>query len=516
MIAKATRRTRIAGLAIVGILIVLAVLAWRVSTRPTNDLASFAMPACSAIGTGSGRVFHVDRVNGRPDGDGSGARPWNDLQALVDAGLLGEHRRSVWLVDRLFGAITHRPVPVRLKARSGALVKGGDTILLADGDYGAIDLSRIVNHDFLTIAAAPGARPRFSTLEAGGASHFVLRGISISGPQPLPERHFLASTHSYGSARADNLVFENIGVSWTTPIGTGSPAAWAEAAPHGMLLGGDCLTVRDSDLHDLETAIAVFRGRQVTLEGNTIRDFSIDGIDYAGRDIVIRGNRIFDQWATPDRLHPDCMQAHAPDDQTFGPVLIEGNVCIRQTSARQRPPAWQGRGRFGWMGINIFNGHWSGVTARCNLVIPSAQHGMAFYGVSQALVEHNTVVGDPNGKLSWIAMMPSMEGRPPRNVVVRGNRSTGYLNAIHGAALPPQEMIAQLKVIGKDQALMDALAAPIPGVVLEGNTWLVKDDMPATIRGDRRFRWDPIAPIDPPRDVADAIARYPLPPACGA
>ena len=37
------------------------------------------------------------------NGDGSRARPWNDLQALVDAGLLGEHRRSVWLVDRLFG-----------------------------------------------------------------------------------------------------------------------------------------------------------------------------------------------------------------------------------------------------------------------------------------------------------------------------------------------------------------------------------------------------------------------------
>lgn len=519
MITRRGRPKRTLPLIAVSVLVLAVLLALRIAARPAGkDLDEFPMPPCSMpdAGTASGRVYHVNPFTGREDGDGSRQHPWNDLQAAIDRGLVGEARREVQLADRLLGAITHRAVPVRLRERPAAVVRGGDTILLADGDHGTLDLSRLANRGFLTIAAAPGARPVLRGLRAGGASHFVLRGITIAGQTPLPGLRHLASTHAHGPARADNIVFDRVDVSWTNAVGTIAPAAWADAAPSGLQLGGDCMTVRDSAFHDLKVALTVFRGREVLIEGNAISDITVDGIDFSGRDIVIRANTITDHWATPDPLHPECMQGHSPDGQTFGPVLIERNVCVGETAARERPQAWREPSRGGWMGIDVFDGRWRGITVRCNLVLPDAQHGIALYGVEQAVVEGNTVVGNPRRRPSWIAVMPSKEGRPPVAAVIRENRATGYLNAVHGAPREPEAMLDVVGAWRHDKALMKALSAPIPGVRLEGNVWLLVPSDARSPEGDGRFGFEVLPERRIPRDIADARRRFPLPAACGA
>ncbi len=506
----------LAGCVVVGVAVLLGV---RAATQPKFTLDDYPQVVCSAppLSSGTGRVFHVDPARGSPDGDGSRERPWHSLQFLVAQGLLGEYQRTLTWPQRVVARLSHRPATPQLAKRAAVRVRSGDTILLASGDYGLVDLSGLVNRGLVTIAAAPGAQPQLAGLDAGGASHFVLRDLGVTAVTWPAGRAHLVSMRSAKALRADNLVFERIAVSGGRAIASVDPADFAVNAPSGVRLDGDCLTFKSSEVRDVESGIRVVRGRSITIEGNMIHDFSVDGIQFSGNDLTIRGNRIFDHWRTANTLHPDCMQGQPQDNQIFGPVLISHNACIsRLAHTEARPEKWQAIAMGGWQGISIFDGRWRDVTVRCNLVMPSNPHGIALYGATASAVEHNVVVGTPRNRLSWIAIMPSKEGRPPEQVAVQGNWATGYLNAVQGGVIDPLAMIAYLRVNKRDTGLRDVLMQPIAGVAMADNTWLVPADQGEAISADNRFDWQSIPPVNPPASIAEALGRYALPAECAA
>lgn len=512
-------KVRWLGLAAVAVVLALAAAALRISDRPHLTLEQVPLAACSnpdtPTATPAGRVFHVDPRRGSADGDGSAGRPWRDLQQLVDAGLIGEKRRELRLSDRLAASLAHSVPTVRSREQKTAVIRSGDTVLLASGDYGRLDLSGLANRGFITIAAADGAKARFTSIDLSGASHFVLRGIIVQGAAPIRGRH-LVSTYVPGPLRADNLVLDNMEIASDLPISTTKPDDFADLAPDGVMLGGDCLHMTGSRLHDLESAVNVFVGRKVTVAGNVIRDFSVDGVQFSGRDIVVRDNAIFDQWPTPDPLHPDCMQGQPPDDQMFGPVTISGNLCVRALASARRDQidAAGLPDRFGWQGIGTFNGRWRDVTIRCNLVLPDAQHGIALYGAANALIAHNVVAGLSRGEPKWIAAMPSAEGRQPVGVLIRGNRATAYLNAVQNGTRPLEDMIDIVRVKRHDAALVETLRKPISGVTLKDNVLLVAPGSSEGAIPDPRFAMTTLGSLARPKDMQEADKFHALPEEC--
>lgn len=493
----------------------LAYVVFSAGTRPPpppeGTIDTIPLPSCTKDVRLSGRVFHVDPVRGSIAGDGSAARPWRDLRSLVSGGLIGEYRRRLWRADRYAASVTGRAPVTRLAERRGAVVRSGDTLLLADGDYGLVDLSGLANAGFVTIAAAPSANVRLSGLNLSGASHFVLRGLRIVGDAPASQAGFLATTYAPGPHRADNIVLDNVEIGWTTRLAEADPADFSARAPSGLQFGGDCLTLTNSHLHDLESGLNIYRARKVLVAGNAVTGVSVDGIQFSGRDLTIRDNAIFGQRPVPGRLHPDCMQGQLPERQSSGPVMIERNLCLR---APIREPSQQRTDRFGWQGIVIFDGRWRDVTIRCNIVLPANQHGIALYGATNSLIEHNTVFGNAGGRPSWIAVLPAKDGRPSAGVRIRENRASAYLNAVIGAPLPPDAMLDALKVKRGDRALVTTLMQPLDGVVLERNTWAPPQRVPGPLTRDPRFIWEPAGSLPEANSVAEALRQYPLPPAC--
>ncbi|QIQ85494.1 right-handed parallel beta-helix repeat-containing protein [Erythrobacter sp.] len=310
-------------------------------------------------------------------------------------------------------------------------------------------------------------------------------------------------------------MFDGVDISWSTPAFSTDPATFADRAPNGVLLNGDCLAFRNGTLHDVASAISVYFSRDVIVEDNEVSRFSVDGIQFSGRGIAIRRNLVRDPLGTPDPLHPDCMQGQPPRDEVFGPVTIEGNTCLARTGdTASLPAAWDGAAAFGWQGINIFDGRWKGVDVRCNLVLPSAQHGIALYGVDDAHIAYNTVLARPRDKFAWIAAMRSKDGRPPRRLVIAGNRASAFLNAVHGGPAGPEAMIDFLGANREDPALMEQLSRPVSGVRLEGNVWLFDTDIAQGALRDPRFG---IERVDLSRLTQRALAggaRSLLPAAC--
>ncbi|MFO6446948.1 right-handed parallel beta-helix repeat-containing protein [Erythrobacter sp. NE805] len=436
------------------------------------------------------------------------------MNQLVAVGLLGERQRRVARADRILSRLTGRIPRVSLEERRGVRVRGGDMLLLASGEYGDVDLSGLANSGFVTIAAAPGARPHFTSLDLSRASHFVLRGITVTAGRAPPERRQLVSVYAPGEARADNIVLDDLDIGSTLAIAATPQNAFVARAPDGIVLAGDCLTLTGAEVHDAMTAVEIYRARQVLIADNTFRDFAIDGIQYSGRSIVICDNIVIDQWPTSSLLHPDCMQGTGSDEAAFGPVLITGNVCIRSIGLRAARPGghvYDG----GWQGIVIFDGHWSGVMVRCNLVLPAAGHGIALYGVDDALIEGNVVLGLNGGPASWIAALPAKNGRQSTNVVIRKNQAMAFLNAVKSAQAPFETMIDALGVNREDSEILAMLRGELSGVsVAEGNVWQTAQVARPPLGFDERFEWTTGVQSKIPRDVPEARQIHPLPEAC--
>ena len=114
--------------------------------------------------------FHVDPAEGTAGGDGSEQSPFASLQQLLDDGLIESEQWDSLPADEATGLVPRNP---------GAPIKGGDTIWLADGDYGALVLQGYYNIEFITIAA--GAWPPTRSGTSWGASPQAIR-CSITSP----------------------------------------------------------------------------------------------------------------------------------------------------------------------------------------------------------------------------------------------------------------------------------------------------------------------------------------------
>ena len=501
-------------LALVGIIGLGLIVSSRLRS-PQLSVDAFPMATCSTPGPARGRVFYLDPVRGSPSGDGSRARPWRDLNGIVAAGLIGERRREVWKIDRLLARLLGRPPTVRLEERPGARVRAGDTVLLASGNYGHVDLSGLVNSGFVTIAAEPGAKARFASLNLSSTSHFLLRGITVVAENAAPRRAYIVSLYDPGAARADNIIVDAFEVRSELGVAAAAPAIFAASAPDGIILAGDCVTLKGSRFGDVASAINIYRSRRARIADNVIDGIAIDGIQFSGRDIVIRNNIIVNQWPTPSPLHPDCMQGVEPEQgEMYGPVTITGNLCIRalagsMTGRKERPDI------FGWQGISIFDGQWNDLTLRCNLVFPSAQHGIALYGAHDALISENVVLGITGGRPTWIAALPAKNGRQSSGVVIRSNRASGYLNAVKGAPVSVEAMIDFIKLKRGDATLLSVMRGKVEGVTLAaGNIWLTVDAPLPPFGRDARFSWETGTANFNPNNAAEALRLHPLPVSC--
>ena len=66
-------------------------------------------------------------------------------------------------------------------------------------------------------------------------------------------------------------------------------------------------------------------------------------------------------------------------------------------------------------GISIFDGKWDGLTVVNNVVVTNTWHGIALYGVNNALVVNNTVVpSSPRNLLLGLLSMIRKDKTPRR------------------------------------------------------------------------------------------------------
>ena len=351
-------------------------------------------------------------------GNGSQARPWNSLSAVVSpvAGYQVDGVNAPLLSTVPYNHFNPATKTTEYWTNgTGQPIEPGDEILLMSGNYGNISISlyghEIANSAFVTVAAAAGQTPVLSTLFVGSTTNWVFEGLKVQSLRTSSNTNPLIYVRNQGaSLPTANIVFENMTVSSTNNAAAWSQAEWVANARSGFFAihnaGGTdakCISFTGSHISNVRFG-ASLTANQLVFSNNQIDHFGDDGIDYAASDLVITKNSIHDNLYIGDGNHEDAMQGQIgvlPAGATvnyFQNVLIDSNMVIRQTDPKLAFPSYL-------QGIDAFDEEWTNVTVTNNVVITSACWGIAFSSIHSSLIANNTVVAD--------GLIPTAGGCPP-------------------------------------------------------------------------------------------------------
>jgi hypothetical protein len=338
----------------------------------------------------SAAEVHVDPVNGAPDGDGSAARPWAELQQVID--------------------------------RNRA--KAGDTIVLHSGDYGELQIVSKNNATPITIAAVDGNEPRFTHVHVQMSSQWVLRGLHVAPDPDAAERpRNLINIVPYGRGSVSDITIEHCALKSADDTSKWSKDDWNRRAVSGINAGGTRITIRHNQLTNINFGISVTASHAL-VEHNTIENFSGDGLRGLGDHSTFQYNTVKNCYDV-NKNHDDGFQSWSRgDDGKVGTGVVKGIKLIGNTFVNYTDPDQPHRGTL--QGIGCFDGFFEDWVVANNVVVTDHWHGITLLGARNCVIVHNTVI-DQNDRRPgppWVMIGRHKDGRASTGCIVRNNLTT--------------------------------------------------------------------------------------------
>ncbi len=315
--------------------------------------------------------------------------------------------------------------PLRTLGASMSKIQAGDHVVLLPGNHGAVAISRY-SHPALANTTRwiwfdfkPGST--IERISAQGESAYkigrwLITGATITGPK-----------NSYLYFMWDsNIVVADSKIHTTTNTSAWTAADWMTIAGSGITSRNTvCASYVRNEIKNVRMGIIIQNdalspdaNRSKTLvEETLIQGYSADAMRPIASDVIMRNNTILDVYvsaADGDGNHDDAIQGYALNGAVFDNLLIEGTY-IQETTSSTRPFQTYTQG------IVIFDGLYTNVTVRDNVIINQAWHAIALYGIKNGVVERNTVA-NTLGRVSWIKVPNAKsDAWTPQNVVMRDN-----------------------------------------------------------------------------------------------
>ena len=279
--------------------------------------------------------------------------------------------------------MTSRTVTVSTAAQLTAAARaarGGDTILLAPGNFGDVRLDNLRPTGTITIKSADAANDAvMRTLTMMNSHNIIIEDIDISRPLAAG-----ASQNSYAVnvGRAHNITFVGIDVS-------GSMNNDARDDGLGMSLNGSRLSIIDSTFTQLRTALAV-AGSDFMFVGNTVTQVR-EGLSIRSMTRGLFSNNLMTDWQADYAKgeHPDMFQVH-----NGGTAVASSDLIFRNNIMLP--------GENGGVG-GIFMRSATGKTDRhSNILIENNyyegnfRHGISVSDTDDVTIRNNTVRGGTN------------------------------------------------------------------------------------------------------------------------
>ena len=422
--------------------------------------AAQVYPGCAQPGP-TGKVWYVDPVNGKTaaaGGDGSQAHPWSSLDAVlsgkwvVNGFSLPGYKRPLLSSIPYLHVVNGKRV-IAADQTGGPPAQPGDTILLMNGDYGDVGIgvynTPMPNSDFVTVKAAPGQTPLFSTLYIRSTNKWVFNGIKVQSLWGTNNNKLaLVTVTDQGAAfPTSDIILENMQLSTVDDGTSWTKAQWVaqgrlgfrEVGAAGNGTNGEpyttCISMTGSKINNVRFGASLF-GNKSLFQNNDIGYFGDDAIDYGANFLTIAHNYIHDNFDIGDGNHEDAMQGQngplpaGVAFNKFSDILIDGNLVTRQTDPKLAFPTYL-------QGIDAFDEEWTNLTVTNNVIITSACWGIGYASLHDGRIINNTVIDDgtdagtknPAGKVvcrpMTVAGDKTHQGSSSSDVIVRNNIVSG-------------------------------------------------------------------------------------------
>jgi hypothetical protein len=374
--------------------------------------AAQVYPGCAQPGP-TGKVWYVDPVNGKTlaaGGDGSQAHPWNSLNAVLGGGAPVPGYTRPLLSSIPYLHVVNGKRVIVADQTGDPPVQPGDTVALMNGNYGDVAVSiyntQIPNSDFVTVKAAPGQTPVFSTLYIRSTNKWVFNGIKVQSLWATNNnRQALVTVADEGAAHpTSDIILENMQISTVDDATGWTTAQWQaqgrsgfrEVGAAGTGTNGEpyttCISMAGSKIKNVRFGAALF-GNNSLFQNNDLGYFGDDGIDYGAHFLTIAHNYLHDNFDSGDGNHEEAMQgqngprAAGVVFNRFSDIVIDSNVVVRQTDPKLAHPVYL-------QGIDAFDEDWSNLTVTNNVIVTSACWGIGYASVHGGKIINNTVVDD--------------------------------------------------------------------------------------------------------------------------
>lgn len=327
-------------------------------------------------------IYYIDPVKGSIANDGSQTRPWNTLQAVLEA----------------------------KKA-----LTSGDIITLLPGNHGSAVITGI-NPSNITIIGSARDTVVLNSLKFVTASKWSVAQVTVmrGGVNISEDSNNITLSESRITSSNENVA------SWTA-------AKWKATATGGIVVEGDNNVIRNNLIKTVVTGLrtAAHANRNI-IDGNIVENFMHDGMMETGDYNTFQNNRIINAFQV-DGNHPDGIQAFGHGNMTG--TIIKNNFI---SGAENHPNLSLYSGTL--QGIGLFstykNYHIEGNTVKVDHTI-----GIFLLGPINSKVINNTILR--NGKHAMTSrLLPGIylyfldgAGKPSRKAtgnVVQNNRALSY------------------------------------------------------------------------------------------
>ncbi|MDH2328874.1 right-handed parallel beta-helix repeat-containing protein [Cereibacter sp. SYSU M97828] len=279
---------------------------------------------------------------------------------------------------------------------------GGETVILADGDYGSLSISRSSYSEAVTFVAENQKGAKFSSITLRDSNGYHFDGI---------EAEWFTGHYNF---RDLSIINSKIG-------GTLS------------LRGGDGIVVHNSDIGGgvggkiQPHAVRFMDVSNFELTGNYLHEVTVDVLNITGDSHhgLIEGNLIYDVISEPG-IHPDLFQMFGAKGKTPHDLVIRNNVAIDDVGTGNQ--AAQGFFFTDYQGVGYQN-----ILVENNIISSGAVNSLTIRGATENVkFLDNHVISNANGGAGTIRLGLNNEG-----LTVEGNLARQWYieNEGHGATI---------------------------------------------------------------------------------
>ncbi|MEI4473694.1 right-handed parallel beta-helix repeat-containing protein [Frigidibacter sp. MR17.24] len=303
---------------------------------------------------------------------------------------------------------------------------GGETILLAQGDYGSFTVPRGYGTGFssaVTIASADPETPAvFSGMRFADAANLTFDGLTFDYTFQEGDKEYTQPFAVFGSSNITiaNSTFDGDVASGISTAADGYGSGWGL-----RISGGDNITLSNNEISGFMRGIVAADATNLTFSDNDIHDLRMDGMNFSAvQGVVIENNYIHDFAGSPTSGdHCDMIQFWT--NGTTVPntdIVIRGNVLdIGDGTKTQGIFMRNEEVDLGRAGTEMY---YQNVVIEQNTIYNSMVNGIALGAATGVLISDNTLL-QVTGSDGVVAKPTLGTSALSTDVTITGNLTTG-------------------------------------------------------------------------------------------